>query len=428
MLRNLNRSLNHGRLERGFVPGTPDCVVFAYHRSPLLCRARASDVRRPPSFMTSDETDTDSGTDFDLAPPPSFGIAARTDKHLLPVATAMGDILGDEGEDIDEPRASSSSEEDQARDWAVPFPTMVSESDEPDSEDGVAVEADAAVVDASQPVVAVPAVAPRPAPPVAATREEASGGSGKFIVPVLLIAVAVGVFIWWSGKDSTPAVAPAQAAAEVPAKPADKEPAVPPPTEPPKEDKVASANDIGRMKTTSLTERHALLGEIEAAGQTARVNLDLHIALDLMQAEQAAAPCEMFSDTLTLIESSRDRSAVLPAIASVDTAPQPGAGESRKACEGLQARLDALKAEMPAETPAVVPTAEAGTPSPSSARPGKKKKKKSKPRPSTADAGPPPTPTPPVAEPPPAEKPKPPRKPTAGSVATRLEDDLRGLK
>ncbi|MCH9682518.1 MAG: hypothetical protein K0V04_13865 [Deltaproteobacteria bacterium] len=336
----------------------------------------------------------DSG-DFALAPPPSFGVAERTDGHLLPVATGMGDIFEDDSvnPDVVEPA------------WPPPADVPVSTKSK--------------TVSASS-----PRVAPEPEP------EPKRSYVPLVLLFVLLLGVGAGAWLWMQEPDDAGAVAQADADTPAPSTAAagtvPKPEAVTPPAEgdanetneaaegePEPDERVAKVNDIALMKRTDLLDRHALLGELETAGLTAQVNLELHVALDLMQAGQADSPCEVFSDSLTLIERNRERAEFRPAIASVDGAPRPGPGETDADCEGLDARLAALKAGPDAGTPVEAAPA---------AKPTRKKSRKNPKARKTKPANPPPpsTDSPPSAEP----KPKPASSP---DVATKLDDGLREI-
>jgi|GEM_PF-1843747 len=342
-----------------------------------------------------------------LAPPPSFGVADRTDKHMLPVATAMEDILN---EDIDELAALGTDS------GALPSEAIESleslESLEPVPAGSVP------APEAPPSVESVPSVDHTPEP------AGNSGGRRLAIVGLVLSAAALGLWLFVDRGDEAPGsaeTAPAQtdtiAKAGQPAGLANDSPAAEAGADEDGSDskldsQVDRANNIAEMKATSYTARHALLETLERQGATGRVDLDLHIALDLMQADQSTSPCATFADALTLIEADPDRPSVKPALASVHTVPSPGRREASDACDGLQQRLDALTA----------PAAEA-EPAASTTKSSKSKRK----RPTKRGAAKSPKPSTPAAAPPPAAEPKSeptPKKPKP-NVISKLDDDLR---
>ena len=168
--------------------------------------------------------------------------------------------------------------------------------------------------------------------------------------------------------------------------------------------------DLESLRALSYRERHRRL--MTATGD---VPVEVHVALDLVQADQAENPCRTFADALSTIEASDNREPFAWAVAEAEV---PSGHEP--VCASLQARLQALRS--PKAEPVAKPAA---APTPSRSR----SKSRPRPKPSRPKADPQPKSPPPSAEPAPAEpKPTAPAKPRQSSVATKLDDgELRGL-
>lgn len=339
--------------------------------------------------MPADEPEPLGG--LDLAPPPSFGVADRTDKHMLPVATAMEDILDDELDELVALGTDSGAQPSESVEVDRPSPTSV-------------------------PSVEAPAAATMEDPP-----ESQSGGRRLAMVGLLL--AGAGMAAWFSlDRGATPSADAAEktppSKPEVTAHADDEDRASAPPIA--AEDGsnkeldalLAHANDVAQMKSSSYTARHSLLEALEREGATDEVDLDLHIALDLMQASQSASPCTTFADALTLIESAPDRPSIRPALASVETVPAKGRREPATACDGLQQRLDALR---PGTETTQVDEPDDPEPEPKKVRPRRSRgaARPAAPRPSTA------------SEVPAAQPKAPPTPPKKASVVSKLNDGLR---
>ncbi|MEM6289796.1 MAG: hypothetical protein AAGA54_00980 [Myxococcota bacterium] len=327
----------------------------------------------------SDRDPKDSSSVDDLLAPPPFGVAESTGENLLPIPTSMEELL----DSFDGPQATEPSEEPDPK----PVPVAVP----------------AAPVAEPIPAVAPPAApAAQPAPVV--LEPEPSSDRMPIIVGVAALLLALGGGALWltskaseedaATKTATDEGAPTEAAAT-------PEGAVPAP--PRKEAAVAPSlpTSLEALRELSYADRHTRL-----AAATEDVDVELHVGLDLVQSEGAEDPCRTFADALSTIEAAEDRE---PYGWALDEAQAP-AGSSA-ACSGLSERLAAVKAD--------------GEPAPSTpSRGASSKRSRRRSKPSRATPTPAPTPAAEPKAPPPAEKPKPARSP---SVATKLDDDLRGL-
>ncbi len=167
---------------------------------------------------------------------------------------------------------------------------------------------------------------------------------------------------------------------------------------------------LADLRAMSFQERHALLAKSDGD-----VPVELHIGLDLVQAQQSENPCRTFADALSTIESAEDQA---PFAWALDDAVEPTSEDA--ACDGLGARLATLRGR-------------SAEPDPSAASDRRSRRSKRKPR-AAREASPVAQPEP--AEPEPAPEPKPePKpepepepKPKTNSIATKLDDgELRGF-
>lgn len=313
----------------------------------------------------------------DLLAPPPFGVAETTGDQLLPIATSMEHVL-------DEARLPEPEPE------PAPEPVLLTEP-EPEPE----------------PVPAPAAVAT----PTTAHVEEPPANSNRTIaaVAVVVLLLGAGGFFWMNrgsddageqaGLADAGAVSPGNGVppgtkAETPSLSGNAVPSV-----------AALPTDLETLRTLSFEDRHAGLARVSGD-----VPVELHVGLDLVQASQSEEPCRTFSDALSIIESSEDPTTFKWA---VDEASVPS-GQESASCTGLAQRLAAAKG----------PAAEGKAPAARPAARSSKGERRSKPRPSRPrPAAAPPAEPAPKSEPT-TPTPPPTRKP---SVATKLDDDLRGL-
>lgn len=245
--------------------------------------------------------------------------------------------------------------------------------------------------------------------PISAPRDQPKRG----VPPVLwaaavAILLAVGGGVWWSSTQTDAGLRSSAAqlvASETkPAPPVADEPAADGPTKDEQELAVPASEAPAHMpvmladlRRLGYVKRHALL-----ANESGKVSVELHVGLDLVQAGDSESPCRTFSDALTIVEGSERPRAFLWAIreAEAPTGKTP-------ACKKLGARLQQLRE-----------TVEPATEPPKPAHNNKKGRGRGR-RKSTPSAPPvqPETPTAKPPEPPPPDK----------GVATKLDDDLRGL-
>lgn len=336
----------------------------------------------------TDPDPTASQKDDGLLAPPPFGVAETTGGQLLPISTSMEELL----EATDEEIAAGSEPLVALEDIASP-------------EDLAGVGAGAAM---PTPAPAEPEVAVR----VHEEPEESGGALGRTIIIGVVIGLLVGGGAWLFLRDGrqteeAPAVAektqPAQGATPAPADGSAAEED----HEPPRRDSMAEAelpSDLEALRELSYAERHKLLGDAKAD-----VNIEHNVGLDLIQAASAPSPCRTFGDALGTIEASDDQEAFRWAI---DEASPPAGDDA--ACAGLPERLAAL------QTPNEDVAPEAAT-----RRRGRRGRNAKRPRPSSRPSG---TGTP-AAAPEPTKEPTPQTKPSpkTPNVATKLDDDLRGL-
>ncbi len=181
-------------------------------------------------------------------------------------------------------------------------------------------------------------------------------------------------------------------------KPPPEEPkAVPEPVEVPTP-AVPLPSSLDELRALSYAERHAALATAKGS-----VQVDLHVGLDLIQAADAEHPCRTFADALNTIEASDDPQVYRWAL---DDATAP-TGKART-CRGLEQRLAAL-------------TTDPGTNEPTSTK--RRTRKRTRQAPTAA-----PTPPEPVVEEPVTPEPAEPATPEpTPSVATKLDEDLRGI-
>lgn len=239
---------------------------------------------------------------------------------------------------------------------------------------------------------------PLPTPP-----EETKGSPVVLWAAAAALLLAVGGGVWWKATQSDPqtGVNTAQAVAET-TPPQTSDGAETPPAEP--SSPVVDAEPhmpvmLADLRKLGYAERHALL-----ATHSGRVSVELHVGLDLVQAEESESPCRTFSDALTIMDGSERPRAFLWALREAE-APTG----KNSACKKLGPRLKRLLA-------AVEPTVEAPKPTHHSKKSRVRPQRGSSPAPAPAQPDPPATPV--------AETPTPAPK---NGVATKLDDDLRGL-
>lgn len=236
--------------------------------------------------------------------------------------------------------------------------------------------------------------------PIAGELEPVSDRKWIWVVAVLL-AVGGGGAVAFLMSDRSAETTVAEKA-ETPSAPPQEPPAETAPVPAKADDGLPT--DLESLRALPFRERHRRL-------ETAKgdVPVELHVALDLVQADQAENPCRTFADALSTIEASDNRE---PFSWAVDEAEAPSGSDP--VCSSLAERLEALR--QPSAAAAAAPTKREA---PAPARP-KRPRPKPTPKPKK------PTPTPTAA--PPAEPEKPAPKPREHSVATKLDDDeLRGL-
>lgn len=110
---------------------------------------------------------------------------------------------------------------------------------------------------------------------------------------------------------------------------------------------LAVVNERERERAAPYRERRALVAELEAEGHREKIDQNLQIAMDLLQAADSPTPCKTFAGALDAIEASehREEFATTLADASVPKAA-PGAGRAPDdSCDGLDARLAAARGE-----------------------------------------------------------------------------------
>ena len=344
--------------------------------------------------MTDHSNKPGDGVDELLAPPP-FGVAETTGEQLLPIATSMESVL-------DRPLAEAEAEAESRASEAAAAAAVAAEVPEtpPPSVPPVA---------SGTPSVA-PAVAPEP---VAAVEEPASNTGRNAVIAVVALALLGGIG-WFVVGSNDPAAADGAATDNtvVNAGPAgDGKPASPSPEangNTPTPEKQPAAGELPTtleaLRNIPYADRHAALKVA-----TGDVPVDLHVGLDLIQAGDSETPCRTFSDALSTIESSPDPDTYAWAL---EEAVVPTSGQDT-VCARLGERLAALS-----------PTPTGKSESQKSTRRGSRANTRPKPRRPKPEERP--TAAPPEEKPkktpPPTESPK-----RAPSVATKLDDDLRGL-
>lgn len=315
----------------------------------------------------------------DLLAPPPFGVAETTGDQLLPIATSMEQVL----EEVPEPEPEPVLEPE-------PKPAQV-------------------IAPPSDPVPVPPAAPPVQPDPVAVAEPQTSSNGPIVAAVVGLLLLGVGGYVWMTRDTGSPTDGPAQAAVDSGAPSGPNAPEAPSRAATPGDGAAVPAttlpNDLDGLRKLSFERRHA--GLAAASGD---VPVELHVGLDLLQAEQSDEPCRTFSDALSIIESSEDPTTFSWAI---DEAKLPAETDA-VSCKGLAERLSAAKGEGGADESKPAP-------------PARKAKSNSRPKPRPSRPKPPVAP--PSAEPP--KKPEPakpkPAPERAPSVATKLDDDLRGL-
>lgn len=312
----------------------------------------------------------------DLLAPPPFGVAETTGDQLLPIATSMEHVL-------DEARLPEPEPEPEP----APEPVLLAEP---------------------EPVPAPPVAV---APPASAHVEEAPQNSNRTIAAAVVVVLLLGAggFFWMNrGGDAAgdqPGLADAGAVSPGSGVTPDATPQTPSLGGEPAPSVAALPTDLETLRKLSFEERHAGLAQVSGD-----VPVELHIGLDLVQAAQSEDPCRTFSDALSSIESSEDPTTFKWAL---DEASVPS-GQESASCKGLTQRLAAAKGSGAEEK------APAARPVPRSSKGERRAKPRpSRPRPSAAPPADPAKQTEPTTPtPPPTRKP---------SVATKLDDDLRGL-
>jgi hypothetical protein len=228
-----------------------------------------------------------------------------------------------------------------------------------------------------------------------------------------LVVVAAGVTAWMLWRTAEPADGTAAATALATPPPADA-----PGGAPPVAVVAPGLDDRETMLRLDLPRRHELLAR---SGVTA-AELPLHVGLDLVQSEQADAPCATFEAALTAIETAPDREVFAWALTAARPPRARGASESATACDGLPDRLATL-ANPPGDPPLEIDPEPDGSGSPDGPTPpagaDKARKKSSsaaassKPTKSGKAAKPAPTPATPT--------------PGKGSIATKLDEELKPM-
>ncbi len=257
---------------------------------------------------------------------------------------------------------------------------------------------------------------PEPEPePVIAEPEESKGGVPPMLwAAAAALLLAIGGGVWWNStqtdaETSSEATQVAANEAEAPPPPVEEEPPAnePPPAAPAAEAPAHLPRMLADLRRLGYIERHARL-----ANAPGKVSVELHVGLDLVQADESESPCRTFSDALTIMEGSERPRAFLWAIREAE-APT---GKT-SACKKLGPRLQTLRES-------VEPVVESPKPTRNSKKGRGRGRRHSTPTTPTAQ---PETPATPVAppEPPPSDKAK--DKDKDKGVATKLDDDLRGL-
>lgn len=323
--------------------------------------------------MSDSSTKHPPGVEDLLAPPP-FGVAETTGDQLLPIATSMEHVLGED---------------------RLP---------EPEPEPAIAPEPEPASVPAASELAAATT-------PASAHVEDAPEDSKRtvVVVAVVVLLLGAGAFFWMDRGSDVEGEQPGQTVASAASPAGGVAPGETPKAVPPGGQASAAAlpSDLAALRKLSFEERHAGLAQMSGD-----VPVELHVGLDLVQAQESDEPCRTFSDALSIIESSEDPSTFGWAVDEASVPSEPEAAS----CKGLAERLAAAQG----------PGAADEAPKPRPVVRNKKGSTRRKPRPSrpTPAADPPPPADPPKTTEPAKPKPSPARAP---SVATKLDDDLRGL-
>jgi len=244
-------------------------------------------------------------------------------------------------------------------------------------------------------------------PPAVHTEVAASSSSAIASEPPrrrgdLRVAIAIGLalglggatWLLWPNRDD--AVDPLAATAST-AAPTTASPPVTPATTP-APDIEAWLRLVHRddADAAPIGERHRVLAELRRTAAASRIDEALQVRLDLVQARDAARPCETFATALE--RAAQDPSTFADAIAQAeppDPARHPAAGRAPdRPCDDLAARVTALRGEVAPPVPTA--TGEA------------------KPRPRRRTATEAPAATPPAAAPP--------------AAAGKLDDELRPFR
>lgn len=318
----------------------------------------------------------------DILVPPPFGVADTSGDQLLPIATSMSLLAdGDEADDVVPDPSDESGDADLQ-------PNTIESEPQPS------------------------ATAPTTTPSAAIEEPRTVGRAGSFLLVLCVVALGVGGYLVLGPQ--TP-----ESSDDMSSRGSTDEAAAPRPAMPDPAAGSAAASNVDPLPTSldelrklPFAERHAALQN----AMTDSVAIEDHVGLDLLQASQSETPCRTFSDALATIRSSEDPSVYSWAL-------EEAAVPTNDECpDGLPARLDELRG-----------TAGLGDDTPSQAtrvRSPSKRPTKSRPEARPPDPTPrdqPPEPTAPqqaLPEEPapvePASKPKP-------SIATKLDDDLKGL-
>lgn len=337
----------------------------------------------------ADQSNNESGRVDDLLVPPPFGVAETTGEQLLPIATSMDTVLDRPISEVEaeaESRALQAAAIEQARadELAPPVPAP-----------------------APQPVervAAPPIAAPEPAPVV---NEQGSNGArtGLVVVAVLLL-LGVGGWLALSTPDTPASKGQAPATRQDEPSKTAPEPSTPPskvdePTPEPSDPVAELPTTLDELRKVSYADRHAGL-----KNATGDVPVELHVGLDLVQANESPSPCTTFSDALSTIESSPDASVYTWALDEAKVPTEAAKGADASTCDRLDARLKAVKDSLASAEPERAAPRRPRTAS---------KPRKARPTPEPAAQ---PRKTPPPSQEPPKRAP---------SVATKLDDDLKGL-
>ncbi len=337
----------------------------------------------------ADQSNNEPSTVDDLLVPPPFGVAETTGEQLLPIATSMDAVLDRPISEVEaeaESRALQAAAIEQARaqDSEPPVPNL-----------------------APQPVERVgapPIAAPKPAPVV--SKRGSNGARTGLVVVAVLLLLGIGGWLALSTSGGPPSEARGITATKGETRNVAPEPSTPPkkvdePTPEPSAAVAELPTTLDELRKISYAERHA--GLETAMGD---VPVELHVGLDLVQANESPSPCATFSDAISTIESSPDPSVYAWALDEAEAPSQTAKGADASACEHLDARLKSVKDSLASAAP----------------EPAAARRPRTAPKPRKALPTPAPAAQPRKTPPPSQEPPK-----RAPSVATKLDDDLKGL-